>query len=349
MTSKLDHALLDSFDNYADIKNIEKIKSILNALIHTKSKGFRGVVLTAIVGKHLDKSFDPLKNFYGCNPRSIFEKGIYYALQNRIPCGKSDPLNVAKNINVLDREWARGKRPQTSAIAVVEFLEILENESNRVKREKLIGLFFLSLIDYVRDIQSLQIDIPSQKNLDILSIGNVLYSFVVSYPESGTTPQYIVYLLMKALYENSKVVVEGGEDSVFGTNTTSKKLADIWLSINNKPFNLFEITVKIIDFKRLDDCLENLNELKGNNLPLTFIACESNYKDLSVQNGSLEYKGRVFNFLKIDSFIFTICTLLSTIEIANLFISITKHINDINRPIHVRKGWKRILESSELK
>lgn len=83
---------------------------LLTELIDVNAKGFRGVVVTALTGLHLNENYDPINDFYACNPRSIFEGGIWYALQdNGIPCGKSDPLNVAKNANQLNEDWARGR------------------------------------------------------------------------------------------------------------------------------------------------------------------------------------------------------------------------------------------------
>lgn len=125
---------------------------LLTELIEVNAKGFRGVVVTALTGLHLDESYDPLNNFYGCNPRSIFEGGIWYALQdNGIPCGKSDPLNVAKNANQLNEDWAQGRRPQTSAMAVVKFLRLVTS-SNKAKRARLVDYFFYRLWSYAQSV-----------------------------------------------------------------------------------------------------------------------------------------------------------------------------------------------------
>ncbi|OBU08915.1 hypothetical protein AYY16_06780 [Morganella psychrotolerans] len=102
--------------DFKDLKNYHKLKVIARDLIYVKAMGFRGVVATALTGKFLDKDYDYLNDFYHCNPRSIFENGIFYAFQiMKIPCGKSDPLNVAKNNSILDENWAKGKRPQKNS------------------------------------------------------------------------------------------------------------------------------------------------------------------------------------------------------------------------------------------
>ena len=117
---------------FEKLENLKSVETILDNLIEVKANGFRGIVATALAGKHLNPSYDPLNNFYDCNPRSIFEKGIWYAFDSKkIPSGKSDPLNVAKNISVLDEEWVRGRRPQSAARAAVDFLRIFESVEAR--------------------------------------------------------------------------------------------------------------------------------------------------------------------------------------------------------------------------
>ena len=77
---------------------------------------------------------------------------IWYALQeNGIPCGKSDPLNVAKNTSHLNEEWAKGKRPESAATAVVKFLSIVM-DSGRAKRARLIDFFFFRLWKYAESV-----------------------------------------------------------------------------------------------------------------------------------------------------------------------------------------------------
>ncbi len=83
----------------------------------------------------------------------------------------------------------------------------------------------------------------------------------------------------------------GGEESVFGTNTTSKKPADIWLENNDTQTNLYEVTVKPVSKKRLDDSLDALKSTGHLNHSVTFI-CRMPYdiKELEVENGSYTYK-----------------------------------------------------------
>ncbi len=144
--------------DFEDLQDYQSVKGILDDLINVKAMGFRGLVATAITGKYLYPDFDPLNNFYSCNPRSIFEQGIFYAFEEkRIPCGKSDPLNVAKNINVLNNEWAKGKRPQKAAQAAVNFLKFMKTARDK---GKVVNFFFFRLLEYAKSIDSIEIKSP---------------------------------------------------------------------------------------------------------------------------------------------------------------------------------------------
>ncbi len=135
VNAKIEYTKKLTESDFSAIKNKADIDNILKDLIEVNAKGFRGVVLTALVGMQLDYQYNPLKSFYDCNPRSIFEQGIWYSLtDHNIPCGKSDPLNVAKNIQELNESWAEGRRPQSAALAAVHFLREIVNTKSTEER-----------------------------------------------------------------------------------------------------------------------------------------------------------------------------------------------------------------------
>lgn len=342
----LDKLELVSTFTESDFKVLDdyfNLKRSLNSLINVSAKGFRGVVATAITGKFLNPGYDPLNDFYSCNPRSIFEQGIFYAFENRIPCGKSDPLNVAKNINVLNDEWAKGKRPQSAAQAAVDYLRYIESATGE-GQEDIINFFFFKLLEYANSIASIEISLPGEQEWANGLFGAKLSRFVLEYPESGTIPQLVVSKLLNKVYEYSSVVVEGGDESVFGTNTTSKKPADIWLEANNTPFNLFEITVKKVDAKRLDDCIQSLHVLNMLDQPVHFI-CRMP-EDVStlqgVRGGVLNYKGKVFNFLDISNFICSLSLLLSGDQVIEVLDELKLFVQLVDRPVKTKEGWKKV-------
>ncbi|MGP5303273.1 hypothetical protein [Psychrobacter celer] len=346
ITEQIEKARHKSESDFLSLTNYNEISLLLTSLIDTKSKGFRGVVATALTGMYLDPSFDPLNNFYACNPRSIFENGIFFAFQGQIPCGKSDPLNVAKNQYVLNEDWAAGKRPESAALAVVHFLEaVVDNSSDR---ETLISFYFFRLVEYAEKVKAIDIKIPDSNSLSQQEIGHRLAVFVYTYPESGTTPQYVASLLFKAVYEKSSLIVVGGEESVFGTNTTSRKAADIWIEENNKPVNLYEITVKKIDVKRLNDSLHALNDMNMIDSNIHFICrLPEDVATLSIlKDGTYNYQGKKFNFIDLRGFILTLVALLTTKQLKSIINELTSFIEDVERPISTKDGWNNIFNTS---
>lgn len=330
--------------DFEDLSDYENLKSILNDLIYVEAKGFRGVVATAITGKYLNSKYDPLNDFYSCNPRSIFEQGIFYAFaEYKIPCGKSDPLNVAKNINELNEAWTKGKRPQKAAQAAVEYLRRIQSSVGE-RQEKLINYFFYVLVTYANLIKKIDISIPSSGEFSNQIIASKLIEFTLSYPESGTIPQLVIFYLLNKLYMDSKVKINGGYESVFGTNTTSKKPADLWTTIGDNIVSLFEITVKKIDYKRLDDCILSLNSIGLIDKPIQFICrLPSDIQSLKeVTYNSIIYKGMTFDFVDISNLIRTIASLLTPQQLNEIIEELQEFITKIERKQKTKHGWNKI-------
>jgi hypothetical protein len=342
--TKLDDADQSTITDFSDLPDLDKLQEVLTNLIEGKVAGFRGIVATAIVGMEIDATYDPINNFYGCNPRSIFEQGIVRAFRNRIPSGKSDPLNVAKNVNILDDGWIKGKRPEKSARAAVNYLiEITKSHGNR--RRLLIELFYYRLVKYANSISSINIVVPKNEVISNQEFATICCKLINEYPESGTIPQFIVFKLLESLFENSDVKVEGGLESVFGTNTTSKKPADIWLEKDGKPINLFEITVKKVDYKRLNDCFDSLAAMNILHLPVQFI-CRLPIDVYGIRpliNGGKTSQGKIFEFSDIYEFVRSLCAILSLYQIEKIIVDIQLFMEEINRPVKTKEGWNTIL------
>ena len=307
--------------------------------------GFRGIVLTAIVGRYLDSTYDPTKNFYRCNPRSIFENGIRYALiENQIPCGKSDPLNVAKNAMTLDMNWAKGRRPENAAVSAVKFLRNLQKHSlDSNEGKKMVDHFFLSLINLKKQIQEIEIRIPNLMSSELL-LASKIAQFAYDCPEGGTVPQFIFGLLLSALRKSQReqILVNGTEESVFGTNTTSKKPGDIWETVNEEVIASYEVTVKPISLNRLQDCYDNISQLSLKNVPIRFICrIPEDIQEIDFDSGYLVYKFKdiIFEFISLEQWI--IMTYLNLpqsgrIEVIN---SIQEFITKFDRPQKTKKFW----------
>jgi hypothetical protein len=332
-------------------KTFTKELAILEYLIPIKQMGFRGIVLTAITGKYLDRTFRPLQDFYGCNPRSIFENGIRHALRDaKIPCGKSDPLNVAKNQKILDKNWAIGRRPESAAMAVVEYLGLLERAfaSDKKRYRDLIDLFCIRLSEYAASVRAMPIDAISTATMAPLEVGRKLSQLVISCPEAGAVPQFIVGQLLALLRSTDRSIVNIGGlgESVFGTNTTSNKPADLWEVRDDGGFeNLYEVTVKSIDKNRLDDCVDNVIQQGLKNYPVTFV-CDmpSNIEALKNASHYLNYRGISFQFVDIRGFIESIFALLSRDQRAEFLRRLLEFMGAHDRPVRTKLAWAAINE-----
>jgi hypothetical protein len=320
-------------------------RGILEQLIPVKAAGFRGIVITAIVGKALDQNYDPTADFYASSPRTLFEKGIYYALQeNRVPCGKSDPLNVAKNAQVIDSTWAKGRRPESAAMAAVNYIELVHSNWHDAKyRDALIALFFARLWEYAEFCMAADVPLAAFEGIPPVTIAAKLAKFTADFPEGGATPQLVVGTLISKLRQDDQnyAKVDGVLESVFGTNTTSKKPADVWEEMADGSIGeLYEITAKPVDQKRLEDCVESLKAMELGGKFVTFICrIPQDIATLAVVDGALLHQGVMFQFIDIHNFIRTTFCILSHERQAEVIEAVDQFVKDTNRKTEVKKGW----------
>ena len=348
LEAKLIRAKTLNEQSFAKLNNRESIAKTLSDLIETNAKGFRGVVITSLVGFSLDKKFNPLVDFYACNPRAIFEQAIWYVLtENNIPCGKSDPLNVAKNITKFDMDWAKGRRPEKAAIAAVQFLTLCVNEKNSVQRALLEDYFYFKLIKYAKKISSFEIVSTNTKTVSRQWLAANLIQFSLDAPESGATPQLLVASLLNWIFHASEQVVCGGDESVFGTNTTSKKPADIWLENNGVVSLLFEVTLKKVDIKRLDDCIEAHKVLGISEVPLAFI-CRIP-EDIGTLQGVSEntfyYKNRKIEFVDYSEFIRASFLLINNENAADIHHGMKLFVESVTTSMKTKEIWNQIFNN----
>lgn len=335
----------------------DKADLILANLVSTKiaARGFRGIVLTAIVGKHLNKNYDFLNKFYDCNPRSIFENGIVLALRElKIPCGKSDPLNVAKNTNVLNNDWAEGKRPQKAADAVVSYLELLNINFNTVDNYNFLVNLFMFRLKELSDIHSnttvTEISVLNELQQELAI---KLWNFVSNAVEGGAIPQFFIGTLFEAIYlYEPQTIVQGTNESVSGTNTTSKKPGDLIIVRNGVISNIIEVTLKVIDSKRLSDSYDVLSDLGCLEIPITFI-CNLPKDTATLENkdslNNITYSPNTisgfikhphtFNFLDMENFICSSLILLDKNQTSYLLENLTAFISRYDRPLTTKKIW----------
>lgn len=343
VNAKLGHVSTMSDTDFPEFDGGSRINKLLTDLIEVTTKGFRGVVLTAIVGMKLNESYDPLNRFYDCNPRAIFEDGIWYALsENGVPCGKSDPLNVAKNIYELNESWAEGRRPRTAALAAVYFLrEVIASPAD--KRERLIDYFFFRLLRYSREVAAIEVSVREDQGDPRQALAHRLVYFSLAHPESGMIPQTIVAKLLSKVFELSDIEVAGGDASVFGTNTTSKKPADVWTQIGEEPLCLFEVTVKPVTAKRLIDCIDALRSVDQATKPVTFVCrIPEDVLELTLVDGKTIFRGKCFEFIDFRHFVTSVASLLRPEQMAEVVADVQRIVADVNVSVTTKNGWNRI-------
>jgi predicted nucleic acid-binding protein len=336
-------------DNYKELPNYNEMKTHLDILIPHKYDGFRGVVMTVIGGIHLDNNYKPLSDFYACNPRPIFERGIYYILEEfLIPSGKSAPLNVAKGIRKLDDAWIAGRKTgaKNAATSAIKYIEILLDSNEHYN--EVVKYFFYRLDGFAETIRNTTIEDIDVNSESKMSLANKIVKFTLDYPEAGTIPQVVIGKLLRLTIEKDDKKVDGEDESVFGTNTTSQKPADIWIEDSERNnLILYEITVKKIDYKRLDDCVHTL-KAQGVDNEINFICrIPNDISDIAIENDTLNYKGQWFNFIDISNFIKNSFILLTDEEVKTFFDEMKLFIEDIKRPIIIKTGWNNIFESEE--
>jgi len=217
--------------------------------------------------------------------------------------------------------------------------------SGKIKRARLIDFFFFRLWKYaesVTDYELVEIEMLSESRQ---SLGSRLVDFTLKYPESGNLPQYLVSQLLLGVFGTSHIQVIGGNESVFGTNTTSKKPADIWLEVDNNETNLYEITVKPVSKKRLDDSIDALHSTDHLNHSVTFICRFPNdVAELDVVNGSYTYRGKTFDFVDYKSFCCSLCAILNNEEFSSILNNVAEFVQDMHISMKTKAGWNEFFK-----
>ena len=199
---------------------------------------------------------------------------------------------------------------------------------------------------FANSVRSIAVEVVDAETDSKLILAQKLISFTVSFPEAGTVPQMVIGKLLRFTIDKDNKHVKGEDESVFGTNTTSKKPADIWIEDNaGDTLNLYEITVKKVDYKRLDDSVHAINQLNDVDGEINFICRmpeDTKTLDFGTNENTIYYKGQWFNFINIKEFIISCIVLLSDNELKEYFLEMVSFIEEVNRPKLIKDGWNEI-------
>jgi hypothetical protein len=323
-------------------------RKVLERLIPIQTDGFRGITLTAIMGKLIREDINTGTEFDSINPRGLFEQGIRPVLKSyRVPTGASPPLNVAKNVQVLDEKWAEGRKPEDAALAAVDYIRRINRHwSDSAFRDDLIMMFVQRLIAYAEEVGSHDVELAPLEGIPPLTVAWMLARFALQFPEGGSIPQFVVGTLLAAnrSTDTDYLPLEGVEASVFGTNATSNKPADLWerLAVGGLG-NLYEVTCKAVDEDRLAAAVDSFAKLEVPNTVITFVCrMPTDIASLDVRNGALVFRGVTFQFVDIISFILVLFILLSPAKQKAVIERVADFVADPSRRVQTKKGWARV-------
>jgi hypothetical protein len=317
------------------------------------ARGFPGVVLIGVIGRYIEPNYDPSKVFYSISPRTLFEQHIGPVLRDKYgaPMGKSDPLNVAKNENVINQHWATGKRPEYAAIAAAHLIAWVAGASLENQKKLLELLIYVYL---------LLARLFSRKPREIIAgqgpqeVFNILKSLVEKAPAGGNTAQAIIGSALEAQHRLFGVsgILSGVGESVFTTNTTSGKAGDLIEEFFSQT-HIYEVTTKIVNLQRITESadsvlayLEHLSE-QPQLLEVTFLCLLGDVDLEGLQGGLFVFRGIRYYFVDIWGWLFNLLERLgangrkTALELVNLY------VQQNSTELKVKEVWEKLLSNVE--
>ena len=320
-------------------------RKVLERLIPIQTDGFRGITLTAIMGKFVRADLNTGTEFNSINPRGLFPNGIRPVLRKfRVPTGASSPLNVAKATQVLDEKWAEGR--EDAALAAVDYIRRINSHWNDPAfRDDLVMMFIQRLMAYAEEVGEYDVELPALDGMAPITQAAKLAEFALAFPERGSIPQFVVGSLLAASRSSDTdyLPVAGVEASVFSTNSTSNKPADLWEHLADGSYgNLYEVTCKKVDNERLSAAVDSFAKLGLPNTPITFVCRMSvDTASLALENGATIHRGVTFQFTDITQFIIALFILLTPPKRAAVLGRISEFVGDPVRRVATKQGWSK--------
>lgn len=319
----------------------------VEAIFDTSIWGHREIVLTIIMARMIYPKFRASADFYACNPRSIFEKPIRKALREfGIPHRKSGPLNVAKNIKKINKDWATDKSGGDIAIRVVNIVNGIEKVSGSELKD-FAQAFISRYKQEAQRIKDMEVDLPPQENPLFLS--SLCSDLIDNVPDGGATAQMLIGLLMETTKtsRSSNVEVSGYMDSVSTTNTTSKKPGDVIEKLANGVELVYEITTKEFTDDRLLESHESVMDY-DREIQDVFVICRQQDvpKSLEVSQSyimaSTQYRELSYYFVDIYLYIQSALLYLAPDARKSFYESLIAYVNKVDTSEKVKvylKTW----------
>ncbi|MCX6023255.1 MAG: hypothetical protein NTZ05_16320 [Chloroflexi bacterium] len=262
--------------------------------------------------------------------------------------GKSDPLNVAKNINIIDNAWAKGKRPESAALSAVRLITwIVSASADDLQRFlRVLIWIYLSLGSvYAPSITR----IPGHTSL--FGLWNLLRTLIARAPAGGETAQVIVGALLSAEHEvyGMSSAFTGSGGSINATNTTSGKPGDFAILVDETHLHIYEVTTKKIDNQRLADSAEAIHrflertDMKADSLDATFLCGAEDIQVTGINEfSSVPYSGISYNFVELDGWILHTLERLGFPGRRRAIEIIAAYAEDPNTHLAVKDEWTKL-------
>lgn len=238
----------------------------LGMVFESKTISYREIILVILVGRKLDDAYRAYENFYGCNPRPVFENPMkdFFDIHG-FPHTKSGPLNIAKASTMINEEWAARRRPKIEADYVVELVKLIDSQKERFRTDLGVDL----MRKYIASAQHIkELAVKLAPSTDPIYLEQLCRRMIKCVPDAGNTPQHIVGYLLESYHMalHTGIVVSGTNDSASTTSTTSKKPGDInEEGPDGSIYKVYEITIKPFDRPRIVDSYDCVHKYNAEN------------------------------------------------------------------------------------
>ena len=328
----------------------------MHSIVASKTLGFRELLLVIVLARVLDQNYQATVDLYGCSPRAMYEGPIRRFLEDkRVPCGQSGPLNIAKAIKKIDTAWASTRRPRSDAEALLRVVEALESSDTGFANftlECLLGLL-------------LTFSVPRQSpkkhdamHLQAPAMSEALKAMILKVPDRGNTAQRITGLLLHSYIAEvgSRYSVSGGEESVFATNTTSKKAGDLVVFKDPaRPWMVYEVTTKSFGIQRMSEAVQasvRFANSSGKFPAETTVLCLPDNVPLDARInsgglliGSAQYDGHEFVFVDLLHWIESMVTALPYEAKSRFVLKWEEILSHPNVRSEVRNSWSELMDA----
>jgi len=308
--------------------------------------GHREILLTIILARLIDPRFKASKDFYECNPRSIYEGPIRELLREHgIPHKKSGPLNVAKNSKKIDDTWAHNKRGDGMALNVSKLVKKIESVSEKALYDFAVAYVQRYLLEGKR-VAKLTFKIKTTE--DPMFLYELCKDLVTDTPDGGATPQFIIGALIDNFNKgnHSPIKTTGYSDSVSTTNTTSKKPGDVMEEFSDSTKRIYEITVKPFTADRMIESYESIKEFdKEGKITEVFVICRKEDVPLEVEKiisssnllGTAKYQDVIYYFIDIFGYVREKLVSMTIEARGRFYTDLGDYVNQLNTSEKVKR------------